>query len=249
MMNMNRFVLNTLLLQHDHDIGQTQLQLVQSLRQLGVSNIELRREYNQEKMSELMQLGRLRLNYRLTYFYSIPDNLFINGKINERILLYLSEAQLMGSSYLKMTLGDFHKDNDGELAILNSILPKTIELNIENDQTAENSDPDKLATFFKTAKRHGLEIGFVNDLGNWIYTNHDTKKVTEQLLDFTKYIHLKSYVLNEKGEPETVPFSKGLLDWQSLIAKFDKQIPIGLEYPTDLAGLEADLEVVGNSHF
>ncbi|WP_057824683.1 hypothetical protein [Lentilactobacillus sunkii] len=245
-MNYNRLVLNTLVAQAAHDAGSKQEQLVKDLLNSGINNIELRREYGNATIKELDQLSELRKRDRLTYFYSVPDDLFVNQQINLKLLQYVAEAQRLGAGYIKMTLGDYNDANPDFIDELLTIIPSSIQLNIENDQTAGNSDTAKLASFFKQFDQRERKVGFVNDLGNWIFTDQDAVTATNALLPYTRFIHLKGFILNQDEKPETVSFVQGELDWQEILKNFPTDLPIALEYPADTNMLNSDISKLLN---
>ncbi|MFC6259393.1 TIM barrel protein [Levilactobacillus fujinensis] len=241
MFDRNRLVLNTLVSQAQQQQGKSQLKIVTDLLATGVRNIELRREYTAQGLGELQRLNQLRLANRLVYFYSVPDNLFVDHQLNINLLQYVSEAQQLGASYIKMTLGDFDsKQSTDQIPELLRLLPDNVELNIENDQTKENSNVQKLTAFFDLFDQYERRVGFVNDLGNWIFTGQDALVTTTALVKDTRFVHLKSYVLQSK-KPVTVSFTKGDLDWQTLLEKFSSTIPVALEYPANASELQGDM--------
>ncbi|WP_203641367.1 sugar phosphate isomerase [Levilactobacillus andaensis] len=241
MFDRNRLVLNTLVSQKQQEQGKSQLKIVTNLLATGIRNIELRREYNAGGMGELQQLNQLRLANRLVYFYSVPTDLFVNQRLNIDLLQYISEAQQLGASYIKMTLGDFnHIKSADQIPALLRLLPDDIELNIENDQTSANSNVQKLMSFFDLFDQYERRVGFVNDVGNWIFTGQDALKVTDELVKDTRFVHLKSYVLQAE-KPTTVSFTQGDLDWQTLLNKFSAPIPVALEYPANTSELQQDM--------
>lgn len=243
-MNSNRLVLNTLVKQSEHNSGIAQDKLVTELLDSGVSNIELRREYGNSTISEFDRLSKFRMTKRINYFYSIPDDLFINKHLNLNILQYVSEAQRLGASYIKMNLGDFDESNDTFIDYLLTIIPSGIQLNVENDQTESNSDIEKLSLFFEKFEGRNQKVGFVNDLGNWIFTDQDAITATNRLLKYTRFVHLKGYVLDQDNKPKTVSFVDGKLNWRLLLEKFSKDLPIALEYPADDVSLQADIQTL-----
>ncbi|AFR99170.1 sugar phosphate isomerase [Lentilactobacillus buchneri] len=246
-MNSNRLVLNTLVAQAAHDAGSNQEQLVEDLLSSGINNIELRREYGNATINELDQLSELGKRDRLTYFYSVPDNLFVNQQLNVKLLQYVAEAQRLGAGYIKMTLGDYNDAKPDCIDELLTVIPTSIQLNIENDQTTSNSDTGKLVLFFKQFDRRDRKVGFVNDLGNWIFTNQDALTATNTLLPYTRFIHLKGFVLNQDGNPETVSFVQGKLDWWEILRIFPTDLPIALEYPADADMLNSDISKLLNN--
>nr|WP_239643589.1 hypothetical protein [Oenococcus oeni] len=98
-MQNNQIVANTLLLQHQHNAGKTQIELVKQLTKLGIWNIEVRREYFSDDLREMEALNCAKLGKRLTLFYSVPDVIFKSGQINPKLLQYFAEASLFGASY------------------------------------------------------------------------------------------------------------------------------------------------------
>jgi hypothetical protein len=240
-------VLNTLVLQSEHNQGKSQLELVKQLLATDCHAIELRREFGDGSLAELEALNALRLQHQLVYFYSVPENLFINQQLNPQLLQIIGEAEHLGASYIKMTLGDYVSGQEFDSQQLTSILPASIHLNLENDQTQENTEPEKLKDFFDRFDTTKIKVGFVNDLGNWIFVNRDAEMATKTLLPYTRFVHLKSYVLDAKGRPTTVPFDQGELDWRAALQKFDSSLPVALEYPTTLTALQDDLRTLGGN--
>jgi len=241
-LNLNRIVLNTLVLEQGHEDGNSQAKIVTSLLTTGIKKIELRREYGDGSLNELKKLNEIRLKNQLVLFYSVPDNLFVNGRINPEFIKYVSEAKILGVSYIKMTLGDYSTSDGFKPSDLLDFLPMGINLNIENDQTKENTNSDKLIDFFDKFKNSKRRVGFVNDLGNWIFVQRDAYEETKKLAKYTRFIHIKNYVLNTNNQPETVAFDKGKLNIDKLVSELDEGLPIALEYPTNLNSLTKDLK-------
>lgn len=239
----SRLVLNTLIAQADHDHGADQAALVTALLPHGITNFELRYEYLHFTVAEMSALNQLRLTHRLTYFLSVPDELFKNGHLSTKLVEYVAQAQALGASYLKFNLGDFVDTNAAELVALKQLLPASLQLNIENDQTLKNARLTTLLTFFKQVQAHKANIGFVNDLGNWVYTNQDENAATKALLPYTRYVHLKGYQ-KKTSQPQTTSFTSGQLDWQALLPTFSSIIPIALEYPAPSDLLAHDLTIL-----
>lgn len=242
-METSRIVLNTLVQQKEQAAGKSQKAIIRDLLPLGIHNFELRREYFQGGLDELKELVDLKLHERLVYFYSIPENLFVDHQINPSILQYIAEAKMVGANYLKMTLGDFTSAKVAQLNWLAKILPSQMELNLENDQTVANASVQTLVNFFQTAAKHGINIGFVNDLGNWVYTNQQEAQASEALLPYTRYVHLKGYE-KDGGQPTTTTFVDSQLDWHKLLPQFADSLPVGLEYPASVDQLKRDLTVL-----
>lgn len=247
-MKQQRLVLNTLVLQAEQAAGVSQLDLVKKLVPL-TDKIELRREYNAGTLTEISQLNTLRLQQRLVYFYSVPENLFVDGHVNPQLPLYVAEAQALGASYIKMTLGNFDQSTDFRPQDVLDWIPAGIQLNLENDQTIANTDPDTLQRFFHSFDRTNRRVGFVNDLGNWIFTKRDTLVMSKQLLPFTRFVHLKNYVLDAQGNPQTVAFNQGELDYATLLDLFPTELPVALEYPSTITALEQDLAVLTQKEY
>ncbi|EJO05067.1 sugar phosphate isomerase/epimerase family protein [Oenococcus oeni] len=241
-MQNNQIVANTLLLQHQHNAGKTQIELAKQLTKLGIWNIEVRREYFSDDLREMEALNCAKLGKRLTLFYSVPDVIFKSGQINPKLLQYFAEASLFGASYVKLNVGEFdgYRGNLGQE--LGTIVPKSIQLNVENDQTKLSGSAEKIVIFLGAAKKADLNIGFVNDLGNWIFTKQDTVSSSKILLPYTRYIHLKNYTI-ENQQTKTVPIDDGKLDWKKLLDNFDGTLPIALEYPVDsIENLKKDIK-------
>ncbi|MBZ6009999.1 sugar phosphate isomerase/epimerase [Leuconostoc gelidum] len=246
-MNRQNIVLNTLLLKNEFEKGRSQSQLVNDLiNQLSVSNIEIRREFNADTFSELVAIRKIYLEQNTDFFYSVPDNLFLNKHLNPKLFQYVGESQFMGVKHLKMTLGDWHSSMFKELSYLSKILPANIELNIENDQTRANSDIELLNDFFETANQNNINIGFVNDIGNWIFTDQDVYNCSLSLSRYTRFVHLKNYK-KIQDSVDTTPFYDGEINWEKIIKLFSDDLPIALEYPSTMENILNDINAFKTS--
>lgn len=241
----SRLVLNTLVAQTEHDQGADQATLFKALLPLGITNFELCYEYLHFTVVELTMLNQLRLAHHLTYFLSVPDELFKAGHLTTKLVEYVAQAQALGASYLKFNLGDFNVANAGELTALQRLVPAHLQLNIENDQTLKNAHLATLLTFFDQVQVQGANVGFVNDLGNWVYTTQDETASTKALLPYTRYVHLKGYQKADQ-QLQTTSFTSGHPNWATLLPNFAANIPIALEYPAPTDRLKSDLTTLLN---
>ena len=127
-MKKEKLVLNFLVFADKVKDGALQANLLQKAADLGFTQVEIRREYfrdiNEEKTvieSEAKRLG-------LDLFYSVPDEVYVNGKINPKLEQYVIEAKQMGVKHIKWNIGDYN----GELYLneLKALLDRGIAISI-----------------------------------------------------------------------------------------------------------------------
>lgn len=228
-MDNERLVLNFLVYADRVADGTLQNDLLQEIAELGFSAVEIRREYfsDIEKEIPLIKSEAERLN--LTLFYSVPDEVYVDGELNVNLEKYLLEASAMGVKYIKWNTGDF----TGELHVegLKKLLSKGIAISVENDQTQTSGRVAPIERFLKALKKEGLNIGYVYDLGNWRFVGEDEVEAAERLKDYVRYIHVKdvTYVDNK---PLAAGLNHGEIDWQEILRMLPKKIPVAIEYPT-----------------
>lgn len=228
---MNReLVLNMLVFAEKVENGAVQSDLIEESVALGFRKIEVRREYFKDLANEMADIKKLAEKHALELFYSVPDEVFVDGKVNSKLDVYLSEAKQMGITHIKWNIGDF-AHYTGDLTELKSLSEYGIEVNIENDQTQTSGTISAIETFMEAISKKGLTIGYVYDLGNWRFVNEDEKTAAEQLGKYVRYIHVKDVVYME-GKPHAVGLDHGEIDWREMLTVLPGNVPIAIEYPT-----------------
>ncbi|QQP70697.1 TIM barrel protein [Carnobacterium sp. CS13] len=223
-------VLNMLVFAGKVQNGAVQSDLIEESVALGFRKIEVRREYFKNLANEMADIKKLVEKYELELFYSVPDEVFVDGKVNSKLGDYLLEAIQMGITHIKWNIGDF-AGFTGDLRELKPLTEQGIEVNIENDQTQTSGTISAIDTFMKAVEEEGLTIGYVYDLGNWRFVGEDEKIAAEQLGKYVSYIHVKDVIYME-GKPQAVGLDHGEIDWREILSVLPGNVPVAIEYPT-----------------
>lgn len=225
----NKLVLNFLVYADRVTNGATQSELLQEISDLGFTQVEIRREYFKNIGSEIPVIQSEAKRLSLDLFYSVPDEVYVQGEVNPKLEQYLSEAKQMGVKHIKWNIGDFigtlHEDE------LKALLDQEVEISIENDQTQTSGTIDAIGRFMKAVKAAGLTIGYVYDLGNWRFVGENELEAAELLKDYVHYIHVKDVKYNEE-QPIAVGLDHGVIDWRKALDLLPKDVPVAIEYPT-----------------
>ena len=225
----NKLVLNFLVYADRVANGATQSELLQEISDLGFTQVEIRREYFKNIDSEIPVIQSEAKRLSLDLFYSVPDEVYVQGELNPKLEQYLSEAKQMGVKHIKWNIGDFtgvlHENE------LKALLDQGIEISIENDQTQTSGTIDAIDRFMKAVKVAGLTIGYVYDLGNWRFVGENELEAAELLKDYVHYIHVKDVKYSEE-QPVAAGLDHGLIDWRKALDLLPKDVPVAIEYPT-----------------
>lgn len=228
----NTIVVNTLEFESELKSGTLQEDLFERISEMGANAVEVRREFINDFDRELPNISKNAQKFNLEVFYSIPEVLFINGKVNPKLPNYLNESKLMGSKAAKFNIGDYSHFRGNLGQALKELTSSGIQINIENDQSTTSGKIAPINKFLVDATDQGIDIGYVYDLGNWRYVQEDENTAAEILGKYTRYIHLKDVSLvNDK--PTVVPLDDGIIDWKSILAILPKDVPIAIEYPAE----------------
>lgn len=246
----NQLVANLLIFEEKWKKGERQSQLIQKSLDLGFSAIEIRREYFFNLKEEIEEIKLLRKNQNFELYYSIPDKIFVDGKVNQKFKNYISESRELGVSKIKCNIGDFQNFKGNMKEELSFILDNPFEVNVENDQSKENGTIVPIQSFLKKVSTEGLDIGFVYDIGNWLFVSESPETAKEQLKKYTRYIHLKDITRTNSSSVSVVGIDNGQLDWRSILSDFLNDYPLAIEYPlenseaikTDLKKIQTYLE-------
>lgn len=223
-------VINTLMYQSLIEGGTKQVDLLPKIKALSISQAEVRREYIQDFAAELDQLFQASQELGITLRYSVPDDIFVNGQVNPKLPQYLDEAKQMGIVSIKFNTGDY-QDFKGDLATeLEFLTDADVMVNVENDQTQISGTVEPLFKFLTDETNQNVNIGYVDDLGNWAYVGQNALDSSQKLAAFVRYIHVKD-IKFDNNEPKVVPLSKGTLDWREILAILPSSLPVALEYP------------------
>lgn len=225
-----KVVANLLIFEKEWKSGLTQAELIEHAKILGFDIVEIRREYFRAIEKEIPEIRKVIDKNFIELYYSVPDRMFINGTLNPMLQTYLDEARQMGIKKIKWNIGDFELFKGDLKEILSPLLEHSIEVNVENDQSPENGTIAPIYKFMTATKDNQIDIGFVFDVGNWIFVQEDLMQAAVFLGEFVRYIHLKD-VLNTKDGLKVLALDLGNLPWKQVLSKLSKNCPVALEYP------------------
>lgn len=227
-----KIVINTIVFKDLIDAGIKQWQTFELVKSLGVSQVEIRREWIVDFPGEIKQMMLEAEKQKIQLLYSVPVDLF-SKKCFDRsnVLSCLDEAERMQMKMLKFTIGDFDASNIEEIEALKASLQKrNMVVTVENDQTLLSGKVAVLKEFLDCCKEYEIPIYCTYDIGNWCWVNENPVSNTSQLGEYVKYIHLKD-VIYKNDEPVARALDQGVVDWRAILKLLPKNVPLGIEYP------------------
>ncbi len=228
-MKKEQVVLNLLVFASEVEKGALQSDLLIKAKELGFDQVEIRREYFKDLAKEMPVIKKTAEEQGIELFYSVPEEVFVEGKVNPQLAVYLNEAQQMGVKHIKWNIGDFQADSS--LDKLVELTKQGVEVNIENDQTQTSGTIQAIAAFMEAVKTQTLDIGYVYDLGNWRFVGESEEKAAESLKNYVRYIHVKD-VAYENNQPQAAGLDEGVIQWREILDILPKDVPVAIEYPT-----------------
>lgn len=207
------------------------------IQQTGADGIEIRRELFSEKKFALQDIRYEIQEHSLITVYSAPIELFLeDGMVNLSMLqMVFDEAQELGASFLKVSLGHFKENSilDSNLKELLTVY-KDIQLLVENDQTPHGGNIDRLSSFFKRSHQESLRIKMTFDAGNWYYSGEEVRNAIEELCCYVDYVHLKHVVSSTEGLQTVQIPSEPDAEWRKIMDAFPSSLMRALEFPLDM---------------
>ncbi|AMB98937.1 hypothetical protein AWM75_02520 [Aerococcus urinaehominis] len=246
---MTKWVLNTIAFDQLLRAGSLkQADIPGLLADFNFSAIEYRSEYfaADEDYQALAQAGQAA---DLAIFLSIPDKLFLDGRLNDQIENYFKLGQAVGASQIKLNLGLYFEEMVGpEIDRIQELVKNyEIKLVVENDQTQATGSTEYFHDFMINYGFIGLATCF--DVGNFLYIDENPLAAWNRLKDQTAYMHLKQV---EKASLTTLfGLQAGDVPLKAILNQVPADLPVALEaaYQADqvndvLAGLKADLQLL-----
>lgn len=241
---MNKIGINLLVFKNDLDNGISQEEILHEIETLGVSIAEIRREYLKHSTEELIEINKLSKKLNLEIYYSVPEKIASEKRLNSNIKVYFEEAKQMGSTHIKFNIGDLENLDIYEIKKLKDIINNfDMKVTIENDQTPENGTLKSVINAIDVINNNSLLVGYTFDLGNWYWQNEDPKNAFNLLNSKITVFHLKNIdILN--NVPSTTLLSEGKIDWVLMLKEISKDVPIIIEYPIEKDNILAEVEQV-----
>lgn len=240
-MERNRLMVNTLFFLPDLQSGVGQAELLKRVAACGIGSVEIRREFIRDFAGECQQIHEKAESLHLRLYYSVPDTLFGGGILKKQSAeCYFAEAFAMGSTHIKMNIGEYgDKLREEDVLSLNALCRSHgIALTVENDQTAENGRLKKVQTFLECSAAENSSIGMTFDIGNWFWQKESPLLAAKALSRYTAVIHLKDVAT--VPDVHTVLLDAGEIDWRQIMREFSPSVPVALEYPCMAKGLSAE---------
>ncbi len=233
--NMSRLLgVNTLVFNEELSEGTVQqLTYIKTIKELGFSFVEIRREFLRNLTEELLETKTEAERFQMPLYYSVPSVLFESREINPALTTYFEEARMMGAIQVKVTLGDYHDLQENHVESLAHLFKQypDIQLSIENDQSIEGGSAKALSDFIFVAHSHQLPIQLTFDTGNVLYIQELAEEAAVVLKDYVNYIHIKNVKQTPDHQFELALIGTGDIDIQDVLAVFPENIPAAIEYP------------------
>jgi sugar phosphate isomerase/epimerase len=211
-----------------------QLGFARLAAQAGADGVEVRGELLADPERELPAIAAAVPG--LQRVYSSPEPLWsdLGGLDREALERGLVATQRLGAKRLKMSNGDGAAATPASWQSLRDRLAdSSVELLIENDQTAGGGTLAALERFFAAAEAGGLSLGMTFDLGNWHWTGECPQQAAAALAARVRYVHAKG-VQRQPQRWIAVPIAESAAPWRSLLRAMPPGLPWAIEYP--LAG-------------
>lgn len=231
-----------------------QLDMLQSIQEIGFKTVELRSEYFDGSDQELRDLKTTSQVLGMQVFLSIPAALFEAGELNAKLDEFFTLAQAVGAVQLKINLGAYDPASvaDDMLIVNEKIAQTGLSIVLENDNTPETGSSDYFKGFLeKYANDH---VGMCFDVGNFLFFHEDPVQAVQKVLPYIHYVHLKQ--VEEATRASLAGLSVGDVDITSILKAIDVEIPVAVEcqylasdvdevaeqVKTDLRNIEASLD-------
>ena len=230
-MNKNQLVINTLVFLKDLKNGINQSEIMDTINELGINGIEIRREYIKDFKTELGIIKEKSKLYNMNIFYSVPECMYKENKLLVKdIEKYFKESCEMNCHNIKFVIGEFNEVNKQDIEIINKLSKEyKVKVTVENDQTSLNGKLETVNKFLWQVKELKGDITFTFDIGNWLFQDEDPLENADLLKSFVTYIHVKDIGIGK----DNVLLNDGIIDWKKALDKLPKDVPIALEYPCD----------------
>ncbi|WP_226502755.1 AP endonuclease [Pseudomonas sp. MWU16-30317] len=208
-----------------------QAAFIDLLADAGVSTIELREELGlpDDKTALALAIKARGLNC----VYSSPLELWAaDGTLQASALAAAqAHAHACGAQYLKVSLGFFPANQD--LATLHTLLSDhPVRLLVENDQTPQGGQIERLAQFFSAARVAGVGVGMTFDIGNWQWQAQSLFDALARLGQYVEYVHCKGVQLNAAGKlVATPPTLRDLHLWEQVLQRVAPGVLRAIEFP------------------
>lgn len=226
-----QIVVNTLVFEYRLNKGTYQHELLQELHDIGVQKVEIRREFL-NSLSELQEIAETANHYGMEMFYSVPDSIFSNGKLQtDKLRNYLDEASQIRAKMVKFTKGEFFGWDDEDIGHFKQFAEAFSGIiTVENDQTERDGKMKALIPFYSESREKGIPVYATFDIGNGCWVGDDPLISAREVKKFTRFLHLKDVVMDAET-PNAALLGEGRIPWQKILKEFDTNTYVAIEYP------------------
>nr|WP_282917177.1 AP endonuclease [Streptococcus canis] len=240
MFEQEKLIINSIVFKEALEAGISQSDLLDQVHSLGFKRFEVRREFLRDIPQELGLLKAKANQLGLALFYSVNEDLLVEGRLNPSLDALLQETQVLQAPFLKLNIGDASRLTSKTLSPIAGFLPAGMQLLVENNQDPKGASLANCVRFLTLASQTGLPIHFVFDTANWAFVGESISQAVIQMSPFTTYLHCKNYQQHSTGLKMSTSLLEGELDITSLIQQFPNAIYLALEYATSKEELLAD---------
>ncbi len=207
--------------------GTSQFTCLKTLIDQPIANVEVRGEFFSAatRERELFMIDTLCKAQGWGLYFSIPEQLFTAGKLNDHLADYLALASRHHIGGLKISLGDPTGVSAATYAHLQALVATYPgQLTVENQPNVDGQMP-AFAERLRTVLKAVPALGYTFDAGNWYWVASRPEEAFAALQDVITVFHLKD-IRNQ----ETVMLGTGQTDWQALVSALAPEIPVFIEY-------------------
>ncbi|MGT2933752.1 sugar phosphate isomerase/epimerase family protein [Streptococcus catagoni] len=240
MLEQKDLIINSIVFKEDLEAGLSQVDLLEQVQAMGFNRFEVRREFLGDIPQELGVLKAKANQLDIALFYSVNEDLLVDGRLNPSIDALLQEAQVLQAPFLKVNIGDANRLLPQTLSSLEKVLPPGMPLLVENNQDPVGASLANCVRFMTLAQQTNLPIGFVFDTANWAFVGESIVQAAKQLTAFTSYLHCKNYLQVGEVLSTSNALFEGEIDIIQLLQQFPNVPYLALEYATSKEQLLAD---------
>lgn len=239
-------IINTIVFKDRFDRGDKQIDILKTLKDMGIKRVEIRRELLTDVKAELQAIKQKADELGLCLFYSINENLFVDGIVNPKLNNYFEEVDILKAPFLKMNIGNAKDVPQTSWDYLYTITQKCKPIKVENNQDLHNARISNCLEMMQQCQAHNIPISFVFDVSNWVFVGEDPKQAAIALADYSDYLHCKNYKRVEDELLGTTLFD-GDIDIIDFLKHFPHMHYLALEYPCTEKELSDDITQLLNN--
>lgn len=241
MLQRETIIINTIVFKDLLDKGVKQFDILERVHEMGLKKVEIRREFLDDVLSELKAIKQVAEKRDLELYYSINEDLFVDGQVNENLNQFLSELEILDAPFVKMNTGSCEGIEASTWKQLKEITAQSRPIRVENNQHPQYAQLENCLKIMQEIVEHDIPISFVFDTANWVFVGDKVDDAVDAMSAYTSYLHCKNYTYQDEVLKLTTLF-KGEIDIQELRKKFVDTVDFALEYPCTEEDLQSDIK-------